>query len=309
MTDDVDSRYRLSRVVVPSAYRLRLAPDLDALRFDGVVEIDVEVAEPTRAVVLNAVELEIHEVSASLSDGASRTATASLDESTDRATLTFVDELPAGSAVLRVTFTGVLNDRLVGFYRSTFTDVHGVERAIATSQLAATDARRAFPCFDEPAFKATFAVTLVVPQGLEAYSNAPVASESTLDDGRRELAFRPTMSMSTYLVAFVVGPFVASDVVDVDGVPLSVVCAPGKEHLTDFALDIGAFSLRFFADYFGIAYPGEKLDLVAIPDFAYGAMENLGCITFRETNLLIDPSSASTDELQQVAMVVAHEVA
>ena len=166
-----------------------------------------------------------------------------------------------------------------------------------------------FPCFDEPALKATFTLSVVVPEGLEAYSNSPVDHERVLSDGRREVAFRPTMKMSSYLVALVVGPFESSEVRDVDGTPLRVVGTPGTTHLMTYALDVGAFALRYFASYFDIPYPGEKVDLVAIPDFAAGAMENLGCITFRETLLLVDPATASTSELQNVAMVVAHELA
>ena len=211
--------------------------------------------------------------------------------------------------MLSVGFRGTLNDQLRGFYRSTFTDDAGATHTIATTQFESTDARRAFPCFDEPAFKATYTVTLVVPAGLSAYSNSPVAFETPLPDGRREVSFAPTMKMSTYLVAFVIGPFEQTRAIDVDGVPLAVVYPPGKGHLTDFALEIGAFSLRFFSDYFDIAYPGDKVDLVAIPDFAAGAMENLGCITFRETALLVDPATASQLEIQRVAQVVAHELA
>ena len=147
----------------------------------------------------------------------------------------------------------------------------------------------------------------MVPSGLTAYSNSPIDFETPLADGRREVRFAPTMKMSTYLVAFIVGPFEQTRSIDVDGVPLAIVYPPGKAHLTDFALEIGAFSLRFFAEYFDIPYPGDKVDLVAIPDFSAGAMENLGCITFRETALLVDPATASQLEIQRVAQVVAHE--
>jgi puromycin-sensitive aminopeptidase len=300
--------YRLPTTVLPTAYRLRLEPDLDAATFVGAVEIDVDVFEATSAIVLNAIELELD---APVVRGAAgeQTCAVALDEALERATLTFHDELAPGRHLLALRFRGILNDQLRGFYRSTFTDDAGVTHTIATTQFESTDARRAFPCFDEPAFKATYTVTLVVPAGLSAYSNSPVSSETPLPDGVREVRFAPTMKMSTYLVAFVIGPFEQTRAIDVDGVPLSVVYPPGKGHLTDFALEIGAFSLRFFSDYFDIAYPGDKVDLVAIPDFAAGAMENLGCITFRETALLVDPATASQLEIQRVAQVVAHELA
>ena len=300
--------HRLPPTVVPSAYRLRLEPDLDAATFAGTVEIDVEVRAATREVVLNAIELALAAPTARTKDGEA-TGTVSLDAALERATLTFPSELGVGPHTLAITFTGTLNDELRGFYRSTFTDVDGTDHTIATTQFEATDARRAFPCFDEPALKATFDVTLVVPEGLAAYSNSRVLDDAPLADGRRAVHFAPTMSMSTYLVAFIVGPFESTTPVDVDGVPLAVVYPPGKGHLAAFALDIGAFSLRFFTEYFGVAYPGDKVDLVAIPDFAYGAMENLGCVTFREGELLVDPATASQNELVRIAMVTAHELA
>ena len=136
-----------------------------------------------------------------------------------------------------------------------------------------------------------------------------MVAETALGGGLREVVFGTTMKMSTYLVAFVVGTFESTPPVDVDGVPLAVVFPEGKGHLTAFALDVGAFALRFFKEYFGVAYPGEKVDLVAIPDFAYGAMENLGCVTFREAELLVDAETASQDELVRIASVIAHELA
>jgi puromycin-sensitive aminopeptidase len=304
-----DASYRLPTNVAPVAYRLRLEPDLEAATFAGSVEIDVDVDTPTNALVLNAIELELGRAAAVLPDGTTIDATVDFDAEFERATLTFDGVLPSGSAILELEFSGILNDRLVGFYRSTFTDEARATHLIATTQLCATDARRMFPCFDEPALKATYELTVVIPAALSAFSNSPVAAETALPDGRREVRFGGTMKMSTYLVALVVGPFEQSNVIDVDGIPLSVACTPGKSHLAAYALEVGAFALRYFASYFGIPYPGDKVDLVGIPDFAAGAMENLGCITFRETLLLVDPATASTRELQDVAMVVAHELA
>ena len=206
-------------------------------------------------------------------------------------------------------FTGVLNDKLVGFYRSTSTDPDGIDRTIATTQFEATHARQAFPCWDEPQYKATFGVTLVVDADLLAVSNAAVVSDQPTDDGRRTITFADTMVMSTYLVAFVVGPLEATAPVDVDGVPVRVIHGPGQTHLTHYPADVAAAALRYFTDYYAIPYPGDKLDLVAVPDFAFGAMENLGCITFREALLLVDPESATKAELQNVTDVINHELA
>jgi len=309
-TDDT-SAYRLPTTVLPRHYRLTLAPDLDAATFSGEVEIDLTVDAPTSSIILNAAELEIASATLTAGDAAgSQSPTGiALDPVEERAVLTFAEDLPVGPATLHLVFTGILNDKLRGFYRSTFTDQLGVERVIATTQMESTDARRAFPCFDEPEFKATFEITLVVDEELHAYSNNPVVDESPEPGGKRRVHFSPTMVMSTYLVAFVVGPLEHTDPVDVDGVPLRVVHPLGKGHLTDFALDVGAHALRFFRDYFGIPYPGEKLDMVAIPDFAAGAMENLGCVTYRESALLVDPATAARVELERVADVICHEIA
>jgi puromycin-sensitive aminopeptidase len=302
--------YRLPTTVLPRHYRLTLAPDLEAATFSGDVDIELSVESATSSIVLNAAELEIASAILSPGGGADRAAASiTVDEDEERAVLEFDGPLATGPATLHLAFTGILNDKLHGFYRSTFTDQSGVERVIATTQMESTDARRAFPCFDEPEFKATFEITLVVDDGLNAYSNNPVRDEVVRADGKRVVHFSPTMVMSTYLVAFVVGPLEHTDPVDVDGVPLRVVHPLGKGHLTGFALEVGAHALRFFADYFGIPYPGEKVDMVAIPDFAAGAMENLGCITYRESALLVDPATAARTELERVADVICHEVA
>ncbi|HEY4375993.1 MAG TPA: M1 family aminopeptidase, partial [Acidimicrobiales bacterium] len=195
------------------------------------------------------------------------------------------------------------------FYRSTFVDDAGEKRTLACTQFEAPYARWAFPCWDEPEHKAVFGVTLVVPDDLLAISNSAEQASEPAGPGRRRVTFADTMKMSTYLVAFVVGPLEATDPVDVDGVPLRVIAPPGKAHLTAFAAEVGAFSLHFLADWYGIAYPGDKLDLVAIPDFSFGAMENLGCVTFRETALLLDPDLATQSDLQRVTDVIAHELA
>ena len=300
--------HRLPRTVVPSRYDLTLEPDLDAATFSGRETIAVEVTEPTAEVVLNAVEIDIDEAVATV-EGERLVASVTLDQVAERATLSFDRALPAGDLTLDLRFRGVLNDKLVGFYRSTFTDENGATQVLATTQMEATDARRAFPCWDEPDAKAVFGVTLVVPDDLLAISNAGEIDRSPAGEGRVAVRYADTMPMSTYLVAFVVGALVATAPVDVDGKPLRVVCPPGKEHLTDFALEVGEFALRFFTDWFGMAYPGDKLDLVAIPDFAFGAMENLGCVTFRERLLLIDPATATQAELQAVVDVIAHELA
>lgn len=300
--------YRLPRHVLPRRYELTLTPDIPAATFAGELDADVVVHEATPEVVLNAIELEIDQ--AWVTAGGQRLdATVRLDEQTERATLTLPRPVEPGDAVVSLRFRGVLNDKLRGFYRSRFTDEAGAERFLATTQFEATDARRAFPCWDEPDCKARFAITLVVDEDLTAVSNAAVEHDEPAGDGTRRVRFAETMVMSTYLVAFVVGPLECTAPLDVDGTPTRLVHVPGKGHLTAYGAEVAAFSLRYLADYFDLPYPGDSLDLVAIPDFAFGAMENLGCVTFRETLLLADPQHATQSELQNVVDVIAHELA
>ncbi|MBA2497135.1 MAG: M1 family peptidase, partial [Acidimicrobiia bacterium] len=275
MPDPSPDRHRLPRTVVPSRYELALAPDLDAATFGGTVAVSIDVTEPVDEVVLNALELDLDEAWLILADGNRLGAAVTLDPELERATFALSGTAPAGPATLHVRFRGVLNDKLNGFYRSTFTAADGDEAVIATTQMEATFARKAFPCWDEPDFKATFAVTLDVPEAATALSNGAELERVPSDVGRVRVRFAETMPMSTYLVAFVVGPLELTEAVDVDGVALRVACPPGKAHLAPFALEVGTACLRYFTDYYGIPYPGGKLDLVAIPDFAFGAMENL----------------------------------
>ncbi len=301
--------HRLPRTVIPTHYRLTVEPDLAQARFTGRVSVEVDVVEAVGAVVLNAAELEIRDVALVSPAGERIVANVTMDEAAERATLTLERPAAAGPWRLEASFTGVLNDKLRGFYRSTYTDASGNEKVIATTQFEATDARRAFPCWDEPDLKATFEVTLVVDEGLFAVSNGPQVAREPAGEGKVAIRFAPTMKMSTYLVAFVVGDLVATEPVDVDGTLLRIVHQPGQEHLTPFALEVGAHALRYFTDYYGIPYPGDKLDMIAIPDFAWGAMENLGAITYRETALLVDRDTATQAELMRVADVIAHEIA
>ncbi len=301
--------HRLPYTVEPTRYDLTLFPDLDSATFSGDERVRIFVHEPTGEIVLNAVDLEIQEARLVGDEGAGQPGRVSFDEAEERAVIAFDEPVEAGDHTLELRFSGVLNDQLQGFYLSRFTDEDGVSHTIATTQFEATDARRAFPCWDEPDRKASFAVTLVVDEGLTAISNSETEEVTDAGEGRKQYRFAETMRMSTYLAAFVVGPFELTDPVDVDGVPLRVACVPGKGDLTGFAMDIGAHALRFFTEYFGIPYPAGKLDLIALPDFAMGAMENLGAVTFRESVLLVDTERATRVELERVADVVAHEIA
>ena len=297
--------YRLPQTVIPSRYDLRLEPDFVTARFTGEVRIAIEVLRPVVHIVLNAAELEIHTAEVS-GHGLVIPAMIKLEAADERAFLELPSLLGPGTYTVRLTFTGTLNDKLRGFYRSRYKNSNGESRWLAATQFEATDARRCFPCWDEPAFKAVFASTLVVDPSLQAISNARVASEQ-VENGRKVLRFADTMKMSTYLVAFIIGELEAGEPVAAGSTTLRVWCVPGKRHLTTFGRAIGAMSLAFFEAYYGRHYPGDKLDLIAIPDFAAGAMENLGAITFRETALLVDEATATHAERERVAVVVAHE--
>jgi len=298
--------HRLPQHVVPTRYDLRLEPDLDRFTFTGTETIAVTVREATAEVVLNAAELEVTEASIEDGTGVRLPGMVEMDESTARCRFRFPHHLTPGAWRLHLSFKGNLNDKLRGFYRSHYKDQAGTTQVLAATQFEATDARRAFPCWDEPAFKAVFATTLVIDPALTAVSNTAVRSE-LVEGGKKVVRFKDTIKMSTYLAAFIVGRLEATEPVMVGSTPLRVWAVPGKQHLAGYGQEIGAYSLRFFEDYYGLPYPGDKLDLIAIPDFASGAMENLGAITFRETALLLDERTATHGERERVADVVAHE--
>ena len=297
--------YRLPKSVKPRRYEIRLEPDLKAFTFKGEESVAIEVLEPTTEIVLNALELEIDSATVEAA-GKRLRAAVHMEPEKERVHLRLAESLAPAEYTLKLGFRGILNDKLHGFYRSQYSDAAGKTHVVATTQFESTDARRAFPCWDEPELKATYKIVLVVDEHLAAISNAGEERTRPLAGGKKEVTFKETMAMSTYLVAFIVGEFEATAPVDA-GTPLRIVHVPGKADLTPFAQRIGIFSLKFFADYYGLPYPGDKLDLIAIPDFASGAMENLGAITFRETALLADEKTASRAELERVADVVSHE--
>ncbi len=309
-TATVDQSFRLPKTVKPSNYKISLTPDLTNFTFAGTVEIDVDVLEATSTVKINAKELVITAFSATNSAGTRLDGKISLDEETEIATISFDGTLGKGAWKLSSVFTGTLNDKLKGFYRSIWTDDQGKKHTIATTQFESTDARRAFPCFDEPEFKATFDVTLTVPEELTALSNGAIIKSESVGNGLKAVSYERTMKMSTYLVCFCIGEFVSSKPVMVNGIETRVWCVPGKEDMTEFALRAAAFATDHYEKYFEIPYPGgKKIDHIAIPDFASGAMENLGLITYRETALLLNEKTATHAERTRVAVVVLHELA
>jgi puromycin-sensitive aminopeptidase len=301
--------YRLTRVWAPTHYDLTLRVDPAEDPYSGRVRIEATVEEPTAMLEIHAVDLTITEALATTTSG-SIVLTPNPRTEHGVVELRASQPISAGPTTLELAFQGQLRRDLEGLYLSTYRDEEGVEHRIATTQFESTGARKAFPCFDEPDAKATFAVTLEVPASLEAFSNYPELERTLLADGFERRRFQTTMRMSTYLLAIVVGRFEATEpVLYRDEVPLRVVHVPGKGHLARFAIDVALHALAFYEDYFAIPYPAPKVDLLAIPDFAAGAMENLGAITFRETALLVDEERAAQVDLERVADVVCHELA
>jgi puromycin-sensitive aminopeptidase len=304
------SAFRLPTNVCPIRYHITLTPDLDTFTFTGEEWVEIDILEPVSEIVLNAVELQVSSASLEQPNGESLGfGQISLNENTERLTILFPQGAPSGRAVLRLNFTGTLNDQLRGFYRSQYTDPSGNHRYLATTQFEATDARRALPCWDQPSLKAEFDVTLVVPDGLTAISNMPVASEKPVSGERKAVHFETTPKMSTYLLVFVVGDLACVEDTTPGGTQVRVWATRGKEQLGQFALENSIRALDFMNDYFGIDYPLPKMDHIAVPDFAAGAMENWGAITYRETALLYDPHNSSSQVKQRILEVVAHEMA
>jgi len=294
---------RLPTNVIPTHYTLKLTPDLKAATFSGDEAIDVNISEPTRSITLNAIEIHFLSVTI-LPNGPEQTGTVSLDAEKQQATFTFPNTVPAGNATIKIRYTGILNDELRGFYLS-----KTARRNYAVTQFEATDARRAFPCFDEPAFKATFDISLVIDAKDTAISNTAIVADTPGPGANKHtLVFGTTPKMSTYLVAFLVGDFQCTGGRQ-DDVDIRVCATPDKVALTHYALGVARYALHYYDNYFGIHYPLKKLDLIGIPDFEAGAMENFGAITFRETDLLLDPRTTSISVQQNAALDVTHEMA
>ena len=293
----------------PSKYRIKLQPDLKNFTFDGEQSVDLLILEATSTIVLNSIDLEISNTTLHANGTTLTSKSVTIDKDAETATLDFGETIQPGDARLEMVFTGELNNKLMGFYRSEYTSQDGETRYLATTQFEPTDARRAFPCWDEPAKKATFEVTLVFSDEYQAVSNTPVVEEAVPGPGLKSVRFAETPIMSTYLLVFIVGNLTSIEERAAGGTTVGVWTTPGKEDQASFALDTSVKLLSYFNEYFGIPYPLPKLDHIAIPDFAAGAMENWGAVTYRETALLVDPDNSSAGTRQRVAEVIAHEMA
>ena len=293
---------RLPTTVIPDRYQIRIAPDLAAETFSGVETIDVDVKEPVDSITMHSVDLVLKDVWIE-TGGKQLQPTITTDAPNETITLKVAQTIAPGRASIHAGFDGKLLPQLRGLYLS-----KTAKRKYAVTQFEAMSARRAFPCFDEPAMKATFGITLTVDRDDTAISNGWIVSNLSSGSGKHSLSFSTTKKIPTYLVAILVGDFKCIEG-GTGALPIQVCATPGLEPLGQFALRAAEASVKFFNDYYGIDYPFGKLDLIAIPDFAAGAMENAGAITFRETDLLVDEKTASVLAQKRVAEVVAHEIA
>ena len=288
----------------PINYRIHLEPDLKNFTFSGTAEILFEAPQSTAEIVLNLLEIALWRCRVLTADDSVECGF-TVDPATEELRIA-LPEPTSGAIRLKIDYQGLINDDMAGFYRSKYSyqDQTGY---MAVTQFEESDARRAFPCMDHPARKATFDITLDIDPHLVAISNGAVKEKKMLDNGKMRVTFEPTPKMSTYLVFFGVGEFeFTPDTID-DRVRVATL--PGMQEFAHFGADLGRKSLEFSESYYGIAYPLPKMDLIAIPDFAFGAMENWGAVTFRENLLLHYPDVTSKSGEERIFEVIAHEIA
>ncbi|KAK7208464.1 peptidase family M1-domain-containing protein [Myxozyma melibiosi] len=304
------AREILPQNVKPLHYDLSLEPDFEKFKFEGTVSILLDVFETSKEITLNSLEIDIHSVVLTL-PGDKLVSLHSSETNDDQQTVKFIfnEYFTAGSQVkLTIDFTGILNDKMAGFYRSSYTAEDGSTKYMATTQMEPTDCRRAFPCFDEPALKATYAITLIADKNLTCLSNMNDIATKDLGNGKKAVSFANTPLMSTYLLAFIV-----ADLRYVETtwfrIPVRVYATPGNESQGVFSCELAAKTIKFFEETFDMPYPLPKMDMVAIPDFSAGAMENWGLITYRVVDLLFDEETSGAATKQRVAEVVQHELA
>jgi len=298
---------RLPQHVIPVKYKIHFEPDLENFVFTGEEEIELKITKVTNLIKLHSAEIEILKIE--LAQGKKiYTGKVSYKEKEEEADIYFDAYINPGKALLRLSFTGILNDKMRGFYRSKY--IHdGKEYHMGTTQFESTDARRAFPSFDEPSQKAVFEVSFKVPSDRTVISNTVETEVLEHSGGYKTVRFAPSPKMSSYLLAFIIGHFEFISKKTKDGTLVRVFVTQGKKKQAEFALNVAVKTLEFYTAYFGIKYPLPTSDLIAIPDFAAGAMENWGAVTYRETAVLVDPENSSIHNKQWVALVIAHELA
>ena len=290
--------------VTPINYELIFEPDLKKFTFDGTEIISVDCKKPTNTITMNCSEIKIKSCQIK-SVGKTIKSTTKNDEKKEELQIRLKEKI-RGKSTIHLEFQGILNDRLLGFYRSQYKQGNKT-KYLATTQFEAADARRAFPCWDEPEAKATFEISIIADNKFTAISNMPVKSKKKIGN-KTIYKFAKTPTVSTYLIYLGVGEFEYLSG-KIGKVQIRVVTTKGNKSKGKFSLELGKKLLTSYEKYFGIKYPLPKLDLIAVPDFAAGAMENWGAITFRETILLYDPKTSSTRTKQFIAEVISHEIA
>src|SRR5581483_3860384 len=291
---------RLPETIRPHLYQIKLTVLPEKKQFRGEVIIDAECSEPRDSIFLNALDLTVEKVETK-QGGKWTAATFSSDPASETIAITPAEAVGPGPVRLLLTFSGALNRQLRGLY-----EAHANGETYAFTQFEATDARRMFPCFDEPGMKAKFRLTVSIPSHLTALSNMPAIEEKNEGEMKR-ITFDETPLMSTYLLALAVARLESKEI-EVAGTKVAIWTVPGQLGLGEFALKVTSAVLPLLNDYFDLPYPYPKLDLVSVPDFAMGAMENWGAIFFRDSRLLLDESLASTGTQRGVANVITPEI-
>ena len=302
--------HRLPPTCVPTHYELHLTPNLTTFKFAAKIDISLRVLKPSREIRLNTAELVVKSASITLAaaNSAAIALTATYEEDDEVCVLTAGEEVGAGEGVLTIEYEGEHNDKMRGCYRSEYKSASGEKRNMIVTQFESTDARRAMPCWDEPAYKASFTLHLTTDAHLTAVSNMPEVSSAPAEGGLVTHSYDRSPVMSSYLYAWVVGEFDKIEDTTKDGTVVRVYTPVGKSEQGRFALECAMRILPFYNDFFKHKYPLPKLDMLAIPDFAAGAMENWGCVTYRTSAILIDPLNSSASTKQNVALTVTHEI-
>ena len=303
---------RLYEQFQPHHYILDISPNRDTMKFSGrVVITGKKVGRPSKRLTLHQKDLKItsaHLIHHGKKGDQEVTVHRTYHHgSFDEIRLHSETLQYPGKYTISLSFEGEITQPMNGMYPCTFTD-KGVEKKLIATQFESHHAREVFPCIDEPEAKATFDLTLSSPEGESVIANTPIKTQKS-KNGFTNTTFERTPIMSTYLLAFVYGELNYKEAKTKDNVVVRTYATPDKVEHTKFALDVAVKILEFYNDYFGIDYPLEKCDMIALPDFASGAMENWGCITYREHALLVDPDNTSLSSKQYVALVVAHELA
>ena len=304
---------QLSEQFRPDNYKLALSFAGDKQSFTGTVVISGhKTGRPSQRIVFHQKDLTINKAVVTYTDKRHQDKNIEIDRinthrTYDEVRLHSKTILYPGKYTVTLSFSGKITKPMNGIYPCFFTD-HGKDKILIATQFESHHAREAFPCIDEPEAKATFDLTLATPKGEAVIANTPIKGQKSIGD-QQITTFETTPVMSSYLLAFVFGDMDYQEQTTKSGVSVRAYATPSNVKHVAFALDVAVQCLEFYNDYFAIPYPLKKCDLVALPDFASGAMENWGCITFREQTMLVDTRHTSLTSKQYVAMVVAHELA